>query len=389
MLSTMYLRYKSDTRGLMVWEINRNLLQKGINIDVVAPGDANYKAFEVIDNVKIHRFTYFFQRNLQKLAYGAGIPTNLRKSFLAKLQVPFFALSFLIKTIRIAKKCDLIHAQWIATGFIGLLAKKFVKKKVIVTVRRVAKTGFMNYVNKYVLKNADYVIFNSNYTMRESLKIARPKAYSTIWNPINCKKFRPDIKSNLKRELKLEGKRIIFSMGLLVEKKGFSYLIKAIQEVIKYNKNVVLVIGGHGTEESNLKKLVRKLNLEKHVIFVGKISSDKTPLFYNVADIFVLPSIVDRNGETETLGVVLLEAMACEKPVIASRVGGIPDIITKECGILVKQKDPSQLSKSIIKLLGNSRLRNKMGKKGRKRIESNFIWGKTGSKMLEIYEKMK
>ena len=129
MLSTMYLRYKNDTRGLMVSELNKNLIEEGIEVDVVAPNDYSYKRFEIIDRVKIHRFSYFFPKRLQRLAYGSGIPTNLENSFLAKLQIPFFALSFFLGAFSTAKKCDIIYCQWIPSGFIGILLKKFLKKR--------------------------------------------------------------------------------------------------------------------------------------------------------------------------------------------------------------------------------------------------------------------
>ncbi len=383
MLSTMYLRYKNDTRGLMVSEINRNLVQNNIEVSVVAPNDYNYKNFEVLDNVKINRFNYFWPKNLQKLAYGSGIPTNIRQSFLAKIQVPFFALSFLLKTLKIAKKYDIIHAQWIFSGFIGLIAKKIIKKPIIVTVRRVNNKGFMKYINNYVLKNADYVIFNSSYTMRKSLVIKKPKKYSIIHNSIDTEKFKP-IKTNLRKRLSLENKKILFSLGLLVEKKGFPYLIRALPEILKKHKNTVLLIGGSGKEEQNLKDLVKELNLEKEVKFLGTISADKTAAFYNICDIFVLPSIIDSKGETETLGVVLLEALACGKPVIATNVGGIPDVVTNDVGVLIEQKNSKQLEKAIINLLSKP----KHYKKCRERIKNNFSDNQVFIKMNKVYEKI-
>lgn len=382
MLSTMYLRYKNDTRGLMVSETNRNLINQGIEVEVVAPNDYGYTNRETIEGVKINRFNYFWPKRLQRLAYGSGIPTNIRKSFLAKIQIPLFSLSFLWNTIKVSKKCDIIHAQWIFSGFIGLLAKKITRKPVVVTVRRVNNKGLMRLVNKYVLNNADYIIYNSNYTKRESLKIAKPKRSKVIWNSLDTEKFKP-MKTDLKRKLGLKNKKVIFSMGLLVEKKGFPYLIKAMQTIIKKHPDAVLVIGGHGKEEKNLKDLVKNLTLQNYVKFVGRIESDKTPEYYNIADVFVLPSIIDSKGETETLGVVLMEAMACAKPVIGSAVGGILDVIKPECGVLVKPNDSNTLSDKIIYLLGNPEKMIKLGKEGRKHILDSFAWKKKA--FINIY----
>ncbi|MBD3310418.1 glycosyltransferase [Candidatus Woesearchaeota archaeon] len=387
MLSTMYLRYRNDTRGLMVFETNRNLLKQGIDVSVVAPNDQGCKSFEVMDGVQIYRFSYFLPKKLQKLAYGSGIPTNLRKSVLAKLQIVPFFLAFLMKTIKVSRKCDIIHCQWIASGFIGLLAGKFTKKPVVVTVRRVGRRGIMKMINRYVLKRADYVIFNSSYTQKESLKTARPETYSVIHNSIDTDKFRP-MKTDLKKELGIEGKKMIFSMGLLVEKKGFDYLLKAMPEVLKENKDAVLVIAGGGEQEKELKALSKELGIDDHVKFVGTVSAEKTPEYYNASDLFVLASIVDSKGETETLGVVLMEALACGKPVVTTDVGGIPDVVSEECGYLVRPKDPGKLSEKINLLLSDKKKAENMGSKGRKRMLKFFDWERSGNSTMEAYKKV-
>lgn len=385
MLSTMYLRYKGDTRGLMVYELNRNLIKNGFDIEVVAPNSFGYKNFEILDNVKVHRFNYFFPKSLQKLAYGAGIPTNIRKSFLAKIQVPFFVLSFLFKAIKVSKNCDVIHAQWVSLGLIALLAKFFVKKPVVVTVRRVSNQKLMRWIDKFILENADFVIFNSSYTMKESLKIVKPIEYSVIYNSVDTDKFKK-IKTNLKERLGIKSDtKIVFFLGLLVEKKGVKYLIEAFKKVVSYYENVVLIIGGHGSEYDNLKNLSNNLGILDKILFIGEINSENTPHFYNIADVFVLPSIIDSKGETETLGVVLLEAMACGVPVVASNVGGIPDIVDSKVGFLVKQKSPKKLAQKILKLLKNEKLRKKLGEAGRRKVLEKFSPEKQIKKIIKIY----
>ncbi len=382
MISTMYLRYKDDTRGLMVSETNRGLIESGCKVKVVAPNDYGYKNKEIMDGVLVHRFNYFWPTKFQRLAYGSGIPTNIRKSLLAKLQVPFFTSSFLFKTLKVARSCDIIHAQWIFSGFIGLMAKVFLRKPVVVTVRRVNDKRLMKFVNRFVLKNADHVIFNSHYTMRECLKIRKPRAYSIINNSIDTDKFKP-MKTDLKKKLGIKGK-MIFTMGLLVEKKGFEYLIQAMPEILK-KENATLVIGGAGVLDGKLKSLVLKLNLKSNVKFVGKIAANMTPQYYNACDLFVLPSIIDSKGETETLGVVLIEALSCGKPVVASRVGGIIDVVDSKVGVLVSQKDSRVLANAITKLLVDKKMYNKYAKETRKYIINKFGSEKVIERTIDVY----
>ncbi|MDP3918840.1 MAG: glycosyltransferase [Nanoarchaeota archaeon] len=388
MISCVYLRYKNDTRGLMIYEINKNLIQKGLSMKVVAPNSDNYKNFEILDNTRIYRFNYFYPKKYQVLAYGSGIPVNLRNSNLAKIQVPLFFFSFLNKALKIAPTSNIIHAQWIAAGFVGLFVKKITKKPLIVTVRRISNKGIMKYVNKVVLKNADYITFNSNYMMEESLKIAKPKKCSVIHNILDSEKFKPQ-ESNLRKKLNIDkNTKVILFLGLLVEKKGLPYLVNAFKKIHEEDNNTVLIIGGHGIELDHLKKLGTKLNIIDKMIFLGHIEADKTPELFNIADIFILPSIIDSQGETETLGVVLLEAMACEKPVIASRIGGIIDFVDDKVGYLVEPKNSDQIAEKAILLLKDEKKRKELGKAGRKRVLEKFSAEKLTQDLLKVYKEV-
>lgn len=372
----------------MVYEINRNLVNKGIDVEVVAPNSNDYKNYEILDSIKIHRFNYFYPKKFQKLAYGAGIPTNLRKSVLAKIQVPFFALSFLFKAIKISKNCNIIHAQWIESGLIGILVKQFVQKPIIVTVRRVSKNNFMRIIEKFVLKNSDHVIFNSSYTMKESLEIFKPKSYSIIHNSVDIQKFKP-FETEYKEKIGIKkNTKVILFLGLLVEKKGIKFLIETFKNVLTEYKDAVLVIGGHGPEYDSLTNLAEELEISEKVLFLGEIKSDETPELFNIADLFVLPSIIDSHGETETLGVVLLEAMSCGVPVIASDVGGIPDIVDNKTGFLVEQKNIELITQKILILLNDPILRKNFGKAGREKIFENFSPEKQIEKTISVYKSL-
>jgi glycosyltransferase involved in cell wall biosynthesis len=128
------------------------------------------------------------------------------------------------------------------------------------------------------------------------------------------------------------------------------------------------------------------LALQEHVIFIDEVPQEELVAFYSMADIFVLPSIVNENGETEGLGVVMLEAMACELPVIASNVGGIPDIIRNgETGLLVRPKDPQEISQKIITILTDEKLRRALIENGRDVIDATFSWEVVSNNFMNLY----
>jgi len=128
-LSTLFLRYTNDTRGLSVYELAKHLITEGHEVVVVAPNDHGYNTHGQIGGIRIRRFNYFFPPSLQVLAYGSGIPTNVRHSFLARLQIPFFALSYFFVAYKEAKKADVLFAQWIPSGIVAVLLGKLLKKK--------------------------------------------------------------------------------------------------------------------------------------------------------------------------------------------------------------------------------------------------------------------
>ena len=135
--------------------------------------------------------------------------------------------------------------------------------------------------------------------------------------------------------------------------------------------------------------MIDAYGLNDFVSFLAYIPNDHIASYYTAADIFVLPSIVDRKGDTEGLGVVLLEANACKTPVIGSGVGGIPDVIRDgENGYLVEQKKSQDLAEKIMKLAGDEKLRKQMGDTGRLIIEEYFNWNHQVKRIMQIYDSL-
>jgi glycosyltransferase involved in cell wall biosynthesis len=174
----------------------------------------------------------------------------------------------------------------------------------------------------------------------------------------------------------------IFFLGYLTKGKGVEDLIKAIQLVkIKFD-NVKLYIGGIGPHMTKLQKLVQDLNLKENVTFLGLLDGKEKFAYMKAMDIFVLPSY------WESFPVVLLEAMACGKPIITTDVGGNPyAVINGTNGFLVKPGDCYELSEKIIKLLNDKDLIKKMGEESLKRAD-DFDWSIIVKQTREVYEKI-
>jgi len=179
--------------------------------------------------------------------------------------------------------------------------------------------------------------------------------------------------------------RIVLFVGRLASNKGLEHLMDAMPQIISQFKDTKLVlIGEDEGERKMLEERAEKLGIKNRVVFPGYITDDE--LFksaYSACDVFVLPS------EYEAFGLVLLEAMACEKPCVATNVGGVPEVIEKgKTGVLVEYGKSDQLANAIIDLLGDDSKRKNMGRAGRERVKVNFIWPKIVDKLEEIYKEI-
>lgn len=393
MLTSIFPRFKGDHcgAGTTIYEMAKKLSsQHGLDMSVIAPNYYRIPKYEVMEGVKVYRFSYFFPRKFQKLAYDAGIPTNLRKFKLAKIQLPLFILNFFFRAFWRAKNADIVHIQWIENGIAGVPLGKLFRKPMLINVHRVVSSGrWMRLLIKYIVENVDYLIFNSSYTRDELLKVAQPKQYCVLPCTIDIDKFTPGKRGTLRKQLGFsEDKLIIFFVGYLIEKKGIRYLLDAMPNVLAKLPNVQLVLAGGGTDMEKLKQQAKDLNIEKHVTFLGWVKNDDLADYYRDADVFVLPSIIDSKGETETQGLVLAEAMACGTPVVGSNVGGIPDVITPEVGFLAEPKNSIDLADKIVMMLSDPETRKEMSQAGIRWAREHFSWQSVSRKYIEIYNEI-
>lgn len=197
---------------------------------------------------------------------------------------------------------------------------------------------------------------------------------------INIERFPLEKKIKIiDKRYKLKNKKVILFTGKLTPQKGVQYLLKAAKDI----KGHVYIIGD-GPEMKNLEDLSYKLNLG-NVHFLGYMGDDKKEEFkefYYRADVFVIPSVWD-----EPLGLVILEAMSCKTPVVATRKGGIPLVVKNGInGFLVRPRSSQQIAEAVNKLLANDELRKKMGEAARQTVEKKFTWKKVAQKYIRVYK---
>lgn len=205
----------------------------------------------------------------------------------------------------------------------------------------------------------------------------------TIINGIDGHIYRSDaVKGIAKRkQFRAEDKVVIGHVARLSPEKDQKNLLKAFSMVVKEIDNVRLFIVGDGPLRNDLESLAKELNISDKVVFAG--FQGDIPALLNMFDLFVLSSI--REGTSLTL----IEAMAAGLPIVATDIGGNPNVVSdKNTGLLVPAQDPDKLAEAIICLCRNPKMREEMGKAGRKRMEENFNLGRTADRYAELYTEL-
>lgn len=238
-----------------------------------------------------------------------------------------------------------------------------------------------------VLNSVDRIIGVSHHEMellQRFIKIDSDKI-RYIPNGIDFSRFEPIPKPDkFLNQFKLQG-NIVLYVGRLASNKGLEVLVDAAPEILKEHPDTTFVFVGEdeGMKELLIKK-AKKLGILKKLLFTGHIKDDD--LFnssFAACDVFVLPS------EYEAFGIVLLEAMACKKPVIGTRVGGVPEAIGDGgAGIVVEYNDPDELAGAINKLLADRKLCQSMGELGRKRVKKKFTWEIVVDQIEKVYAEL-
>jgi len=245
------------------------------------------------------------------------------------------------------------------------------------------KPAFINYLlfRKKLAKNGDLFIAVSNFIRDRAIDLGFPKDrivthYMGIYTRVKV------------RNSQKSGDRILH-VARLVEKKGTLYLIKAFQKVVEKNRDVKLIIIGDGYLKDSLKKLSEKLGIKNSVEFLGAIENQEVLMQIEKSDIFTLPSITAKNGDSEGLGMVFLEAGIRGLPIVATDHGGIPEVVKDGFnGYLVQERDIDMLADKLNFLLENRDIREKFGQNSISFIRENFNIEKQSAKLEEIYREL-
>ena len=338
---------------IATYNLADHLARRGHEVHVITSHDAGLPELSEESGFSVHRIAWPKIRFIGIVAFWAKICLE-------------------IQTI----KPDVFHAQSLLCGIPAVVAKKFLKIPYVVWGQGsdIYLPGrFTRMTSKSILQNADAVLALTE-DMKQKMREICDRDISVVPNGIDLKRF--EISSGEKKEG--SAKTIIF-VGRLHPVKGVQYLIEAMAIVHQQMPDVKLVIVGDGVERARLEELAEKLNLNGCIQFAGQVPQESIPRLMHQADVFALSSL------SEGLPVVILEAMAAGLPIVATKVGGIPDIVEEGVnGYLVNAKSSEEIADRLLILLQNDEMREEIAAKNREKAKL-YTWDKIADIVEKIY----
>ncbi len=392
LLTSSYPRHATDSASVFLRYLAQHLNQRGIAVHVLAPADQS-AGMTTEDGINVSRFRYF-PRPWQKLAYGSGIPSNLRHRPRLWLQVPFFALAMtwaLFRSLRNTPRPQLIHAHWvIPQGLIAVLTGLLLRVPVVISLHGAdafaLNRGPLSPLKRFCLRHCAAWTANTRATAQAiALGHVLPSP-RIIPMGVDTDCFGSGVRSRLRTGLG-SNEMIMLYVGRLVEKKGVGDLIQAFARLAgDLREKTHLWIVGHGELENSLETMSRELGVGDRIKFWGEIPNDQLPDYYAAADLFVGPSVEATSGDTEGQGVVFIEAFAAGLCVIATTVGGIPEVVDHgRTGILVPPKNPNELAGAIQQLLSDSVLRQRLARNAQDEAREHYAWPRIADEFVTLY----
>ncbi len=275
-----------------------------------------------------------------------------------------------------------IAAKWCKLPFILTYHNDLVKEESSLTM---LLNAYYSVFGRFLLASAKKIIVTSQYYITQSPYL-KPYTEKAVVIPPGIDETLFSGKEQISELLsKATGKKIVLFVGTMDywhSHKGLTYLLDAMAEVVKKDNDVMLFAVGKGNHIPFYKDYSSRKKLTNNVVFTGFVSDNELAGYYKKATVITLPS----TNNSEGFGMILLEAGICSKPVIATKVGGIPAVIQDlQSGILVEPKNAHQLADAILKITSDVSLAKKLGENGRNVVKSSYLWKHQVQKTATLY----
>jgi glycosyltransferase involved in cell wall biosynthesis len=387
-IGSTYPRAEQDYEVPWLRESVNRIVARGHQVTVLAPSYCGLRK-HLIDGTTVQRFRYA-PACWEKLTHGEGATNKLKKKPILKLLTLTYILSGAWSAWKVCweKRIDILHVHWpFPHGLMALLPAGLNGVKVVSSCHSAELAlASQNKVSTKLLASclrcSAAVTANSRHTADLIAKISGVDAEVIPYGAtVRIEPQAPDLPDQT------EVPMLLFS-GRLIQRKGVHFLMRAMPLILA-RRSVRLVITGDGHCRTEWEALSRELGVAGQVEFAGFVSNERLGELFRSCTIYVHPAIYDDRGDTEGLGVVLIEALRNRKPVVASRVGGIVDVIKDgSTGLLVPEKDPGAIAAAVLRLLDDPALARRLGEEGFAHAARFFDWEAITDQLEAVYHRV-
>ncbi|MDN3516004.1 glycosyltransferase family 4 protein [Aquisalimonas lutea] len=390
-VTSTFPRWHGDSEPGFVYQLCTQLLDH-FSITVIAPSAPKAKHREEMDGLNVVRYRYFINRYETLATANGGIIAKLRANPACYLLLPLFLLAQLITVARHVRtgRYAVIHCHWlIPQALVALLALRLASKQTPLVCTShggdlYALRGWpWQEIRKWIIKKLQALAVVSN-AMRDDIISCYGNRHD--FPPIKVAPMGVDLTHRFtppNRPLDREVNQLLF-VGRLVEKKGLAVLLQAFPSVLAHYPDINLKIAGDGPLAPELRKLAGKLGVASHTEFLGMINHDDLPGLYQKSTALIAPFVVAHGGDQEGLGLVLVEALGCGCPVVASDLPAVRDVLSRERASLVPPGNPDALSKAILELLSDSIRRHRFSEAGLAFSRTVYDWPAVANRYTSI-----
>jgi glycosyltransferase involved in cell wall biosynthesis len=377
-LTHSFPRTEGDAAGSFILRLAVALRNEDVRVQVVAPAAEGVPEADEIEGIRVERFRYA-PRRYERLAYTGNMANDVASSWAAKLALVGFLGSDFVHAVRAKRALEpqVVHAHWwFPNGVVGTWVGGLAHIPLVTTLHgtdvRLAKTvGVARPLFGHVLKHSAAVTTVSRWLKEETQALVPGVQPHVAPMPVATDLFEPGASR--------DGSRLLF-VGRLNDQKGLAHLLHALAAM---KVPAQLDVVGDGPGRGAFESLARELGIESRLKWHGQVPQSALPPLYQRAAAIVVPSV------DEGLGLVAVEALLCETPVVAFDSGGLRDVIQHEkTGLLVPPGDRGALARALDDLLGRDGRGSQLGRAGRLYALSAFAPESAARRYAEIYKQV-
>jgi glycosyltransferase involved in cell wall biosynthesis len=396
-ITSSYPLFPGDSTAPFMESIVRSVAELGHDVDVLVPEHRSWRRPAIEGRVRYHSYRYSPRRSWTPWGFSESLEGGSR------IKKPLYALAPLVvaSAVRSARSLlnkggfDVVHVHWVVpNGPIGALATRRSGVPLVVSLHGSdiavsERSSAVARVARWSLERTAAVLAPSEDLLdRARVLGARGKLVRISHGAdTDALSAPPAAAAALRARLGLTADDVVVAgIGRFLRVKGFDHLVAAHARAAQELPQLRLVLVGDGAEHVRLAEQARELGVAGSVRFAGTAARDEIAAYLAAADVVAVPS-VRYEGYVDGLPNVALEAMAAGRPLVATDVGGLPELVRPGVnGVLVPEKDPRALADAILELARDSELRDRLGAEGRREIREERSWEAAGRRYVELYD---